>query len=226
MDTIIHTPRLILIRLTNTTPGSQHVQWFHENWSDPEATAWSLHGPCHSLAESRDWMIEHLTKYDNMFYAVFAKPNANQGVEVEGVPGGVGEHLGSASLRRQVAGATLPPLKEEDGENEGNESGGKGKDVDLRVMGYALFEAARGKGYATEANIGLLQAYAASVAEEKAKGEKKFYVEAGVDKDNPGSQAVLHKLGLKKVGWKEEKEPVFLNGAWRDPGYWIYGLYV
>lgn len=37
---VIETPRLRLVRLTDTTPGSQHVQWFHENWSDPVATGW------------------------------------------------------------------------------------------------------------------------------------------------------------------------------------------
>lgn len=37
---IIETPRLLLVRLTDTSEGSQHVQWFHENWSDDAATAW------------------------------------------------------------------------------------------------------------------------------------------------------------------------------------------
>jgi hypothetical protein len=36
----------------------------------------------------------------------------------------------------------------------------------------------------------------------------------------------LEKLGFKKLGWKHEEEKVFLNGAWRGPGYWVYGLFV
>ena len=36
----ISTSRLQLVRLTDTSEGSQHVQWFHENWSDPVATGW------------------------------------------------------------------------------------------------------------------------------------------------------------------------------------------
>jgi RimJ/RimL family protein N-acetyltransferase len=200
----ITTPRLTLIRLTDSSSGSQHVQWFHENWTDVDATAWSLHGPCKTLEDSRAWMIEHLTKYDNFFYAVFAKDT--------------GLHVGSVSLRRQLDGPVLPPP------DEGRE---KEVEVDLRVVGYAMFKSAWGKGYATEAGRAMMDAYGASVAEEKAVGKKVFYVEAGVDEGNPGSQAVLAKLGFRKVGWKTEKEGVFLGGQWRENGgYWIYGTYV
>ncbi|KAH8728285.1 GNAT domain-containing protein [Phaeosphaeriaceae sp. PMI808] len=205
---IIHTPRLTLILLSDTSPGSQHVQWFHENWSDPDATAWSLHGPCRSLAESRDWMIEHRIKYDNLLYAVFTR----DGNSTQENPG---THIGSVSLRRQLAGPTLPPL-----------GAPEGKRINLRVIGYALFKWAWGKGYATEANRAMVDAYIASIASEKDKGEEVFYLEAGVDEGNPGSQAVLEKIGFKKIGWKTEKEPVFLAGEWRHGGYWIYGQYI
>jgi RimJ/RimL family protein N-acetyltransferase len=161
-------------------------------------------------------MIEHREKYDNLFYSVFVKGEEGSSAGTEEDPG---VHVGSVSLRRQISGPVLPPP-----EHEGAD---KGKEVDLRVIGYAMFKTTWGKGYATEAGKGMLDAYAASVAEEKAKGEKVFYVEAGVDKGNPGSQAVLKKLGFKEVGWKTEKEPVFLGGEWRDDGgYWIYGMYV
>jgi len=36
----IETSRLRLIRLTDTSTGSQHVQWFHEDWSDDITTSW------------------------------------------------------------------------------------------------------------------------------------------------------------------------------------------
>jgi RimJ/RimL family protein N-acetyltransferase len=203
----ISTPRLHLLRLTDTTPGSQHVQLFHENWSDPSATAWSLHGPTKSLSESRDWFIEHREKYDNYFYSVFTKNEDDSE--------GLGEHIGSVSLRLQASGPTLPLPKE---------VVYGAKKVDLRAVGYALFEKARGKGYATEANKALLEAYAASVAEEKAKGENVFWVEACADEGNPGSRAVLKKLGFRDLGWKEE-ERFWLNGEWRS-GVWVYGMEV
>lgn len=40
MEKIIETDRLILTRLTDTTLEGRDVQWFHENWSDTDATAW------------------------------------------------------------------------------------------------------------------------------------------------------------------------------------------
>jgi RimJ/RimL family protein N-acetyltransferase len=208
----IQTPRLTLLRLTDTTPGSQHIQLFHENWTDPDATAWSLHGPTHSLEESRDWLIEHLEKWDNLFYAVFLKPSNDE----ENV--GLGEHIGSVSLRLQKSGPTLPlPSKQTD----------SGKAIDLRVLGYALFKKAWGKGYVTEANKALLEAYSASVAEEKKKGEKVFWVEACVDDGNPGSRKVIEKLGMESLGWKDGgEEKVWIAGEWRVDGVWVYGMEV
>lgn len=210
---IIHTPRLTLVLLTDTAEGSRHVQWFHENWTDLDATAWSLHGPCKSIAESREWMLEHRTKYDNHFYAVFSKHT--DGCVTDDNPG---LHVGSVCLRLQPTGPTLqppsPPTEE-----------GCEKPVNLRVAGYAFFKEHWGKGYATEANRAMLDAYATSVAEEKQKGKQTFYVEAAVDEGNPGSRAVLEKIGFRKVGWKEA-EPVFLAGEWRHGGYWVYGQYV
>lgn len=159
-------------------------------------------------------MIEHRTKWDNLFFAVFAKPE-----DREGTVSDPGTHVGSVSLRRQLTGPTLPPpepTKDED----------RGKPINLRVVGYALYKAHWGKGYATEANKAMLDAYKDSIKEEKAKGDKLFYLEAGVDEGNPGSQGVLKKLGFKEVGWKTETEPVFLGGEWRHGGYWILGQYI
>lgn len=171
-------------------------------------------------------MLEHRSKYDNWFYACFVKNPDSKGTELD-----PGDHAGSVSLRLQASGPTLPPPPsfDPDSGREGlhpSTASPANKPIDLRAIGYAFFAQHRGKGYATEAGKAMLAEYARSVAEEKAKGERLFYVEAGVDKDNPGSQHVLKKLGFREVGWKEEKEPVFLNGQWRDPGYWIYGQYV
>lgn len=225
----IQTPRLNLVLLSDTSEGSQHVQWFHEDWTDVDATAWfellsktyfitnldrSLHGPTKSLEESREWMIEHRTKWDNLFYAVFAKPDGREGTASD-----PGVHVGSASLRRQPAGPTLPPF-------EPAKATDRGKPLNMRAIGYALYKAHWGKGYATEANKAMLNAYMDSIQVEKAKGEELFYLEAGVDEGNPGSQSVLKKIGFKEVGWKTETEPVFLGGEWRHGGYWILGQYM
>jgi RimJ/RimL family protein N-acetyltransferase len=141
-------------------------------------------------------MIHHMTVFDNYFYAVFAKHDDAKDV-----------HVGSVSLRRQ-AEPTLVPKRGDQGE--------------VRVLGYALYKREGGKGYATEANRALLQAYGAANAEEG----KDVYVEASVDEANPGSLAVLKKLGFEELGWKHEEERVFLGGEWWEGGYWVYGKYV
>lgn len=156
-------------------------------------------------------MIEHRTKYDNLFYSVFEKQEGTAGTEQD-----PGVHVGSVSLRRQLAGPTLPPP----GRSEEDQG-----EVDLRVLGYAMFKRAWGKGYATEANKALLDEYATAVAKEREAG-KVFWLEGCVDEGNPGSQAVLKKLGFDKVGFKDEPEPIFLGGEWREGGYMVYGKYV
>lgn len=244
----LSSPRLHIVRLTDTSEGSQHVQWFHENWSDAVATSWSLHGSTKTLEESRLWMIEHMTKWDNWFYSIFLrKPDSPELSSHDVNMEDMGEHIGSVSLRSQATGPTLlPPMSfqgaEEVGigaplteeEEELRKKALEKVDLELRVLGYALFESAWGKGYITEACKILLDGYSGAIEQWKAsKGGKPgsekeavFYVEAGVDVENPGSQRVLRKLGFKTAGMKVEKEKAWLNGGWRGPGWWITGLYL
>lgn len=198
----------------------------------------SLHGATKSPEESRLWMIHHLTHWDTWFYAVFLRePESATAFD----PDSPGMLLGSVALRRVDKGPELlppPSFKgmEEVGrgqtlgreEEEAREEYWAERDLDLRVLGYAFFAAAHGKGYATEACRGLLDEYAERVREWRGSvdSERVFYVEAGVDQENPGSQNVLRKLGLRTVGLKIEKEKAWLNGAWRGPGWWITGMYV
>ncbi|KAH6642897.1 GNAT domain-containing protein [Boeremia exigua] len=270
----IKTPRLHLVRLTDTSQGSQHVQWFHENWSDPVATSWSVHGATKSLDDSREWMQHLLSELDNWFYAIFLRddistdnddekdapinacatsnkrepvenPEDRQKTDSESLrPGTL---IGSVSLRRPPEPELLPPLT-----FEGASAVGHGaplnaaeiqtrtedlQDVDLhlRTLGYALFAQAYGRGYATEACRGLLDEYRGVVQEWRSKvvseavGQERkglFYVEAGVDIENPASQSVLRKLGFKTVGMKVFEGKVWLAGGWRGPGWWITGMYM
>ncbi|KAL1648227.1 hypothetical protein SLS61_007099 [Didymella pomorum] len=198
----------------------------------------SLHGATKTLEESRTWMVHHLEVYDNWFYAIFLHDDS--------APDGPGTHIGSVSLRRMERGPELLPPASFDGAEEvgtgaplsanevlEREAFWASKDLNLRVLGYALFGSAHGKGYATEACKALLDSYKASVetwkgGEEGRKddGKTAFYVEAGVDQENPGSQKVLKKLGFRTVGLKIEKEKAWLNGGWRGPGWWITGMYI
>ena len=203
-------------------------------------------------------MIEHMKRWDNWFYAVFlqkeSKGSGNEtGKEGEEEPGvdGLGTHVGSVSLRLPPVGLELPPPRSFDGaadvgmgevlseeETKEREEALKSVELHLRVLGYAFFEHAHGKGYATEACRGVLEGYAGAAKEWRASQQSEiktegqavtktvFYVEAGVDQENPGSQRVLSKLGFRTVGLKIEKEKAWLNGGWRGPGWWITGKYL
>lgn len=192
-------------------------------------------------------MQHHLSALDNWFYAVFERTTSPSD--------GHGMHVGSVSLRRAPTGPTLAPPatfegaaevgmgavvqeahepEDKTGEVCASERASAG-DLEMRVLGYAFFAGAQGKGYATEAARGVLGAYKEAVRAWR-EGEggfgdvganaKRVYVEAGVDVENPGSQRVLQKLGFKSVGMKIEKEKVWLNGGWRGPGWWITGQYL
>ena len=187
-----------------------------------------------------------MTKWDNWFYAVFLLDPSHYQPKEPGIGPGLGEHIGSVSLRHQALGPELPPPRTFEGAEEvgtgkplgadefqKREEGLQDLELNLRVLGYALFEKFHGKGYVTEAIRGLIAGYEGAIEEWKAcEGKLRdgkevvFYVEAGVDQDNPGSQKVLRKLGFRTVGLKIEKEKTWLNGGWRGPGWWITGLYL
>jgi RimJ/RimL family protein N-acetyltransferase len=181
-----------------------------------------------------------MEKYDNWFYSIFERDDAKAD--------GCGKHLGSVSLRHMDEGPELlPPLPEvlrgaeepgkgdvlADAEVRKREADLENKTLTLRVLGYALFEHAQGRGVATEACQGLLDGYAAAIGEWRASpegrgdgGKTLFYVEGGVDVENPGSQRVLGKVGFRTVGMKMQEERAWLNGGWRGPGWWITGRYL
>jgi RimJ/RimL family protein N-acetyltransferase len=106
-------------------------------------------------------------------------------------------HVGSVHLRRQANGPSVPPLTPLHADDVE-------KDVDLVVIGYVYKKQYWGVGYATEAGRALLDAYGASVADEKALGKKVFYVEGETSGENLASVGVLRKLGFQEVGWEKE----------------------
>lgn len=172
-----------------------------------------MQGASSSLSESRDRLITSLATTDMSFYSIFVKKDGSDMGKHIGEH--IGEHIGSVSLRRPTPAFTLPVPRD---------IADSGKEIDVRMLGYALFKKGWGKGYATEAGRALLDAYAASVAEEKACREKVFWVQACVDEGNPGSQAVVRKLGFRECGWNEVPR-FWLNGEWRT-GAWSYGMEV
>lgn len=216
-------------------------------------------------------MESQLRESDTWFYSIFLHTSASPSPPI---------HIGSISLRRPPS-PTLPPPPSftgappvgtgaplSDAEVAARQRALGDVDLQIRTLGYALFEAWHGHGFATEAGGALVRAYRGAVgswsagrdageagegggAQEREagqgqgqsklnmeegdaiKGEEghipkptKFYIEAGVDIDNPGSQRVLQKLGFRSVGMKVEPAKAWLNGAWRGPGWWIAGLYL
>ncbi|KAF2728183.1 acyl-CoA N-acyltransferase [Polyplosphaeria fusca] len=200
MEPVIDTPRLKLIRLTDTDASSQHAKWFYELHSDEGATSWSVAG----IMKTPEQALEHMAKRvlsDGFFeYAVFVKPQPSELSQTVS-PGDAGPEPGLLVGGDAVA-----------------------KPVHVCNIGYGFMRSAWGKGYATEAATALLEAVTLFVKKERPEGF--HYVEAGVGRKNPKSARVIEKLGLKQAGWRVEKEIIFLNGEWQEPGYWAYGKYV
>lgn len=175
-------------------------------------------------------MIQQLTIYDNMLYAIHVKPDPASDVSSDPTSSGV--LVGNVGLRLQHDGPTLPPLSPPNSApallstDADTSAFTSTESLNFRVMGYSFFESAWGKGYATEAGSALIASYAAFRATAKETEGELSYIEASVDQDNPASMKVLVKLGFKEVGLKTAPEKVFLAGEWRGPGYWIYGQYV
>ena len=93
MDTIVETPRLRLTLLTDTSPDSQHLKWYHQQWSDPTTTGWSAHGRCKTVEESRELMQQRVTG-DNIQYVVHIKSADRPDADTEEL-----EMAGSCGLR-------------------------------------------------------------------------------------------------------------------------------
>lgn len=212
-------------------------------------------------------MESQLRESDTWFYSIFLHTSASTSPSPSTSPP---IHIGSISLRRPRS-PTLPPPPSftgahpvgtgaplSDAEVAARQRALGDVDLQIRTLGYALFEAWHGHGFATEAGGALVRAYRGAVGSwsagrdagegeggaQEREGEQvqaqaqsahevaypskptKFYIEAGVDIDNPGSQRVLQKLGFRSVGMKVEPAKAWLNGAWRGPGWWIAGLYL
>ncbi|KAF2681152.1 hypothetical protein K458DRAFT_253092, partial [Lentithecium fluviatile CBS 122367] len=215
----IETSRLVLIRMHDTSPKSQHLQWLHKCWSDEALMSWNIHGASKTLQESRDFLTDHLTMDNALLYTIFSKPSTRPFT-----PEDPGELVGQMSLKIR-AEPTLPPPPWF-ASPIATTSDQTQKPLNTRHLGYAFFQSAWGKGYATEAGQALLSAYAASIAEKKKEGKETHYMEAIWGRKNPASGRVLMKLGFKEVGWKVLEEGAFLGGEWQEPGYWVYGMYL
>ncbi|KAF2268271.1 hypothetical protein CC78DRAFT_576280 [Lojkania enalia] len=199
-----------LARMTDTDTEAQRLQWFHKLWTDEVATSWNFHGPYKSFTESRLWMIEMLTKYDLITYATFTKETgkitSEEILELSSSEASLGKLIGSVGLRLQYQHTLVPPVYPDllrkssyEIENKGNT-----KSRNARAIGYSFIQSAWGKGYTTEGNVALLNAYSASRAQDNSPRQN--YAEATVSNDNTASICILEKLGFHKVGWKTEME--------------------
>ncbi|KAF2735749.1 hypothetical protein EJ04DRAFT_563077 [Polyplosphaeria fusca] len=231
MEPILNTPRLTLIRLTDTDAGSQHAKWFYDLHSDEGATSWSLSGTMKTSEQALEHMVNRTVNQGCIEYAAFVKPqpsDSSDAAPLEDV--GVGAEPGllvGGVVMRKLDQALLPPPPPPSTATTDADASSQSEDamaVHVITIGYGFKTSAWGKGYATEAGTALLEAIAAFAKKEWPTGF--HYVEAGVGRKNLKSARVIEKLGLKHVGWKQEKEIFFLGGEWQEPGYNVYGRYL
>jgi RimJ/RimL family protein N-acetyltransferase len=174
-------------------------------------------------------MVIQLNDFDNYLYAVHTKSDLEQNAS--------STLIGTCGLRIQGALGQLPsPLRNPHLMYSSHEKDPptSPKPIPFRVLGYAFFESAWGKGYATETISALmtsfknLQSSARERAKEEGKEEVWTFVKSEVDDGNPASSKVMDKLGFENMGKvvAEDGKKIFLGGQWRDPVCWVYGRWV
>jgi RimJ/RimL family protein N-acetyltransferase len=183
-------------------------------------------------------MITQLNSFDIYLYAIHIKPSASSPHDpsTEINPARVsstGTLIGSCGLRTQGDLKDCPPLPHNPhlvSSSSNNDALIPSKPVPFRILGYALFESAWGKGYATEAVSALMASFESFNAAKRADAKKNgadevwTFVKAEVDYDNPASSKVMEKMGFENLGKVVEKGgKMFLGGQWRDPVFWVYG---
>ena len=209
--------------------GGKHIPTLHTSLRYIGLTCNSLHGKTTTLESSRDWMVTQLKDFDNYLYAIHTKSDSHRNAS--------STLIGSCGLRIQGDLEHLPsPLQTPHlvFSSHKRDSPTPPKPISFRTLGYAFFESAWGKGYATETISALMTSFKSlqSSARERAKEEGKeevwTFVKAEVDDENPASHKVMNKLGFENMGKAvvEGGERIFLGGQWRDPVYWVYGKWV
>jgi RimJ/RimL family protein N-acetyltransferase len=189
----------------------------------------SLRGKTTTLESSRDWMVTQLKDFDNYLYAIHTKSDLHRDAP--------GTLIGSCGLRIQGDLEHLPSVPQNPHlvfSSHEKDPHTPLKPILFRTLGYALFESAWGKGYATEtisalmASFKILQSSVRERAKEEGKEDVWTFVKAEVDDGNPASKKVMDKLGFENMGKAvvEDGKMIFLGGQWRDPVYWVYGRWV
>ena len=174
-------------------------------------------------------MVTQLKDFDNYLYAIHTKSDLHHNAS--------DTLIGSCGLRIQGNLEHLPSLPRNPHlvfSSHEKEHLTPPKPIPSRTLGYAFFESAWGKGYATETISALMASYKSlqSSARERAKEDGKeevwTFVMAEVDDGNPASKKVMDKLGFENMGMGlvEDEEKIFLGGQWRDPIYWVYGKWI
>lgn len=203
MDAIITTQRLKLTLLTRADRNSEEFAWLHALYSDDKASFWSLGGKTKSLEES-EAKVERILSSNNQAYPLYQHIYLIHDIQVPNKP----IFIGTVNLKGMEndtlplpAHLSLPAASE--------------PDVLSLETGYGFLPAAWGKGYATEALNGLLDA--CSKAKDVWKPYSKLYVRAIVNPSNPASQRVVKKCGLTYLGkFNWTGEPVFIAGEWKE----------
>ncbi|KAL1799080.1 hypothetical protein ACET3X_003117 [Alternaria dauci] len=228
MENTLFTPQLKLTLITTAERGSQEFEWLHELRSNEKASFWSINGTSQTFEDTEKFLRNTLpvtvengeTKSYRIAYAVheLLHPTGNDEVSKEDIPTRFVGLIGAKPLGPQglvLQPDILPPETLEPG--------------CLTVeMGYSYLPSAWGKGYATGAVTALIDA--CKRGKTFWEPYDKVFVRAIVSPENPASQRVMAKSGMKELGmhfWDGEGQSIFVGGKWRTTDeLHVYGTFV
>ncbi|KAG9193226.1 hypothetical protein G6011_03261 [Alternaria panax] len=228
MDRTIFTPQLKLTLITKIERGSHEFGWLHELRSDEKATFWSMEGISRTFEDTERFYRNDFSvtvkdgepKSYRVAYAVHELlfPTENLSVNREDIPTRFIGLIRIKSLGPQtlvLRPDILPASTSEPG-------------CLTLEMGYSYLPSAWGKGYATGAVTALIEA--CKRAKTFWEPYDKVFVRAIVGYDNPASQRVMAKSGIKELGihfWDGKGQAIFVGGKRRTTDeLHVFGTFV
>ncbi|KAH8898039.1 hypothetical protein GQ53DRAFT_837728 [Thozetella sp. PMI_491] len=218
----LFTPRLRLKRELTTSLGSLDLECHHRVWTSPEATQWSLRGPCISKEDTQAWMAGVVPSPDvegsehRIAYAVLCRTDQQSGTE--STTNEVASEFRDSNMdpeqesRDCIGIVTFLPSTPCTDEIKAAISSSPGP-TRLLELGYLFLPSSWGQGFATESVKELFRAYREHLTQ--SDSNEKVFILARAHAENTASIRVMKKMGFKDFGTIETPEKIFIGGAER-----------